>query len=64
MVTAKNRSIITGHAQGEQMIVLEFIKDGKFDGKEVKAGETIKCTRSQARRFLAMDKSIVKLLLD
>lgn len=64
MVTTNNRSINTGHAPEQQMIVLEFIRDGKFNGKEVKAGQTIKCTRSEARRFLSIDKSLLRILLD
>lgn len=64
MVTSKNRSINTGHSPEQQMIVLEFIRDGKFSGKNYKAGDTIKCTKSEARRFLAIDKSMLRILLD
>lgn len=64
MVTSKNRSINTGHAPEQQLIVLEFIRDGKFNGKQVEAGQTIKCTRSEARRFLSIDKTMVRILLD
>lgn len=63
MVTS-NRSINTGHAPEQKMMVLEFTRDGKFNGKSVVAGQTIKCTRSEARRFLAIDKSMLKVLLD
>lgn len=64
MVTAKNRSILTSHAPEQSGVVLEITRSGKFNGKEYQAGETIKCTRSEARRLLATDKSMFKITMD
>jgi len=64
MVTAKNRSILTSHAPEQSLMVLEFTRSGKFQGKEYQAGETIKCTRSEARRLLITDKSMFKVSMD
>lgn len=57
MVTS-NRSINTNHSPNNQMITLEFIKDTKYNGSDVKAGHTIECTKSEAKRILAINKNI------
>lgn len=57
MVTS-NRSINTGHAPEQRGMTLEAVKAVKIGGHELKEGETIEVTRSEARRILAITKSV------
>ena len=64
MTTSKNRSINTRNNNGEidsQMITLEVIHDTKHNGSEVKAGETITVSKSEAKRLIAVAKSSYRI---
>lgn len=63
MVTS-NRQIKTGHSMNDGMMVLEVKRTGKFNGKQFEAGQTIKCTRSEARRLMLMDKTMFEIRVD
>lgn len=59
-----NRQIKTGQSEHEGFMLLEVVKPCKIGGKSYEAGKVIKCTRSQARRFLAADKTLLKIKVD
>lgn len=59
-----NRQIKTGHTANTDMVMLVAKKNGRFDGKEMYAGKVIKCTKSQARRYLMTDKSMFDIKMD
>lgn len=59
-----NRQIKTGHTVDNSFIILVAKKTGKFNGKSFEIGQTIKCTRSEARRILCIDKSMFEIKLD
>lgn len=63
MVTS-NRQIKTGHSMNDGMLVLSAKRAGKFNGKDYTEGQTIKCTRSEARRLMLMDKTMFEILVD
>lgn len=59
-----NRQIKTGHNQDQAMIILVAKKDCAFNGKALKNGDILKCTKSEAKRILSMDKSSFEIKLD
>ena len=63
MVTS-NRQVKTDHNANQDMVTLVAKKDGRFNGKEVYAGKVVKCTKSEARRILAIDKSMFEIRMD
>ncbi len=64
MVTS-NRQINTGFNKTlDGMIILEVMSDAKVGGKEFKKGATIKATKSEARRLLAINSKVFHIKLD
>ncbi len=63
-MTISNRKINTDHNANIDMVTLVAKKNGRFDGKEMYAGKVIKCTKSQARRYLMTDKSMFEIKMD
>jgi len=59
-----DRQIRTGHSPAQGMMTLEVLKSTKIGGREVQAGETIQVTRSEARRLMAIDKTLFKVSVD
>lgn len=57
-MTTSNRSINTGFAPEQKGMTLRAKEDIKILGKDLKAGETIEVTRSEARRILASTKKM------
>lgn len=53
-----NRAINTGHAPEQRGVTLEAVEDVKIMGKDLKVGETIEVTRSEARRILISTKKV------
>lgn len=58
-----NRAITTGHNEnvGSQMIELEVLADTMLNGTSHKAGETVKVSKSEARRLLTVRKSTFRV---
>lgn len=64
-MTASNRQINTGfNTQKDQLIVLEATQPAKHEGKEVHAGETIRVSKSEAKRILAQAKGFFRIKMD
>lgn len=60
-----NRQINTGFNKGHDApIILEALQDAKVAGKQYKKGDTLKVTRSTARRFLAVNSKIFHIKMD
>ena len=63
-MTTTNRQIKTGHNIDQTLIVLIAKNATKFNGKSINKGEIIKCTKSEAKRILSLDKSSFEIKLD
>jgi len=53
-----NRAINTGHSPQQKGMTLEALDDVKVFGRELKSGEMIEVTRSEARRILLSTKKM------
>lgn len=66
-MTIKNRQIKTGSAEEKDdglMVTLEVQSDNWVDDKFYTKGQTFKCSKSQAKRYLTLDGKLFKTVLD
>lgn len=61
---SNDRQIRAGHSPSQGMMRLEVTRETKIGGKTRQAGEVIEVTRSEARRFMMIDKTLFKVLVD
>lgn len=62
--TVNDRQIRTGHSPSNGMMRLEVTRETQIGGKARQPGEVIEVTRSEARRFMMIDKTLFKVLVD
>ena len=58
VMTTSNRAINTGHAPEQKGMTLEATENVQVLGKDLKAGETIEVSRSEARRIMLSTKKL------
>lgn len=63
-MTASNRAITTGHAPQQKGMTLEVLEEVSIGGRIRKVGETIECTRSEARRLMAVLNKKLRVRMD
>lgn len=61
----KNRQIKTGFDPKEsEYIMLEVLKETKFEGVEKKQGDTIEVSRSVAKKLVTAGKGVFRIKMD
>lgn len=66
METPINRQILTGAAQGrnEMPLALEALEDTVLSGKQVRKGERVRVSKSEAKRVLALAPGVFRTVID
>lgn len=60
-----NRQITTGFNKDIQdTLVLEVVRSGIYSAKEVKTGDTISVSKTEAKRILTIHKGLFKIKID
>lgn len=60
----RDRQVRSGHAPDTRGLQLEVLKETTLGGVKMKVGEVFQATRSEARRLMALDSKMFKILLD
>lgn len=59
----KNRQIKTGFDQSKEGFTLEVLSPVTIGGKTYEVGEAIPCSRSEAKRFMSLDKKAFRIVV-
>lgn len=60
----KDRQIKTGSSESQSVIILDVLKNIKLGGIDIKAGQTINASKSEAKRLLTLDPKAFKISMD
>lgn len=62
-MTTNNRQVDTKF-NSKQSIDLEVVRSGIYGGKEVKGGDIIKVSKTEAKRILTIHKGLFRIKID